>query len=76
MQQKPKTCLKIKQWWHETHILPSKLSKLVNLRYVLCTHTQKKTIIFGASLIIEGQENSPDQPGDADDGSMRSTQER
>ena len=36
----------------------------------------QKTIIFGAILIIEGQENSPDQPGDADDGSMTSTQER
>ena len=64
-----------KQWRHETHILPSELSKLMlPTTYSLQT---RETIMCGPSLTMQGQENSPAQPGGgADDGSMTSTQER
>ena len=38
-------------------------------------HTQK-TVICGPSLTTQGQENSPAQPGGANDENVMSTQER
>ena len=64
-----------KQWRHETHILPSELSKL--MIPTTCSLHTKERIICRPSLTMKGQENSPAQSGGGDDdGSMTSTQER
>ena len=45
MQQKHETCPKtIKQWWHETPILPSEVSKLMIPRTLSSAHTKNKNI--------------------------------
>ena len=60
----------MKHWWQGTHILPSQLSMLMIPR------TQKNPIICVPSLTMQGQVNSPAQPGrGADDRSM-STQDK
>ena len=75
MQHKDGTCLQtIKQWWYETHILSCELSKFMIPR-TCSLHTLKT--IWGPSLITQGQENDPVQPGrGTNDGSVTSTQER
>ena len=64
-----------KATWHETHILPSGLSKLAIPR-TCSLHTQK-AVNCEPSLTMQEQDNSPAHPGGgADDGNMTSTQER
>ena len=48
MQQKHETCPQtIKQWWHETHILPNELSQLMIPRTCSSAHTKNKNIRKG-----------------------------
>ena len=76
MKQKRETCSQTtKQWWYETRILPSKLSKLMIPR--ACSLHTLKTIICEPSLTTQGLENSPAQPGGGtNDENMPNTQKK
>ena len=56
IRQKHETCSQtIEQWWHEAHILPSELSKLMNPYDMLSAHINNNHNIFYGKVTFQSE---------------------